>query len=93
MSLTTVASSRTYNVTSNGTLGEFIPAIPFANFIGRVTDPAKLATVLGLQQIRQSNDFRTNLGLVEAAGKPVSVLATVFDPSGKKVLDLPVVSL
>jgi hypothetical protein len=90
VSLTTVASSRTYNVTSNGTLGEFIPATPFANFIGRVTDSGKLATVLGLQQIRQSDNFRTNLGLVEAAGKPVSVLASVFDPSGKKVLDIPV---
>src|SRR4029077_12353068 len=90
VSLTTVASSRTYNITSNGTLGEFIPATPFANFIGRVTDPSQLATVLGLQQIAQTDNFRTNLGLVEAAGKPVSVLASVFDPSGKKVLDIPV---
>jgi len=90
VSLTTVASSRTYNVTSNGTLGEAIPATPFANFIGRVTDPGTLAPVLGLQQIAQSDNFRTNLGLVEAAGKPVSVLASVFDPSGKKVLDIPV---
>ena len=41
VSLSTVASSRTYNIASNsvaGTLGQFIPAIPFGNFIGRAAD-------------------------------------------------------
>src|SRR5205085_9817440 len=34
-SLATVASSRTYNVASSGTLGQFIPAIPFGAFVGK----------------------------------------------------------
>jgi hypothetical protein len=73
-----VASSRTYDVTANGTLGQFIPAIPFAQFIGG-------ASKLSLQQIAQSNAFRTNLGLAEGAGQPVSLLLNVFAPDGSKV--------
>ncbi|HVR37597.1 MAG TPA: Ig domain-containing protein, partial [Thermoanaerobaculia bacterium] len=36
--LTTAAASRTYNVTPNGTFGQFIPAIRFADFIEKTTD-------------------------------------------------------
>jgi uncharacterized repeat protein (TIGR01451 family) len=60
-----VASSRTYNLTSNGTLGQFIPAVRFSKFIGKVTDPNTLAPVLGMQQIAQNPDYRTNFGMVE----------------------------
>jgi uncharacterized repeat protein (TIGR01451 family) len=86
---TTVASSRTYNVTSSGTLGQFIPAIPFASFIGKAADSTKPATILGLQQIAESLAYRTNVGVVEAAGNPANVLLTVFDGNGKKLLDFP----
>lgn len=89
VSLTTVASSRAYNVTSQGTLGQFIPALPFSGFVGRALDSAHAATVLGLQQIAQNNDFRTNLGVVEASGQPVSVLVSAFDSNGSKLLDFP----
>ncbi|HEY8183201.1 MAG TPA: hypothetical protein VII32_13255, partial [Thermoanaerobaculia bacterium] len=89
VSLTTVASSRAYNVTSQGTLGQFIPALPFSGFVGRALDNAHAATVLGLQQIAQNNDFRTNLGVVEASGQPVSVLVSAFDSNGSKLLDFP----
>src|SRR5204863_245232 len=81
---TTAVSSRTYNVSAQGTLGQFIPAIPFASFIGKAAAGA-FPTVLGLQQIAQSADFRTNLGLVEAAGKPATVLVSVFDGIGNNV--------
>jgi uncharacterized repeat protein (TIGR01451 family) len=80
----TVVSSRTYNVSAQGTLGQFIPAIPFSSFIGKAIAGA-FPTVLGLQQIAQSADFRTNLGLVEAAGKPATVQVTVFDSLGNNV--------
>jgi hypothetical protein len=73
-----VASSRTYDVTSNGTLGQFIPAIPFAQFIGG-------GSKLSLQQIAQSAAFRTNLGLAEGLGQPVSLLLKVYAPNGSKV--------
>lgn len=75
----TLASSRTYNTTLSGTLGQFIPAIPLSSFIGG--DNA----VLSLQQIVQSSAYRTNFGLVEGAGHAVSVLATIFDGDGKSL--------
>jgi uncharacterized repeat protein (TIGR01451 family) len=88
-SLVTVASSRTYNVTNNGTLGQYVPAIPFTNFIGKAA-PNALAQVLSLQQVAQSAAFRTNFGLVEAAGKPASVVMSVFDTTGTKLKDIPI---
>jgi uncharacterized repeat protein (TIGR01451 family) len=88
VSFATVASSRTFNQSSGGTLGQFIPAIPFASFIGKVTGDAR-AGILSMQQIAQSPSYRTNLGIVEASGKPVSVLISVFDTSGKNLLDFP----
>jgi len=85
---TAVASSRTYNVSGNGTLGQYIPAIPFASFIGRSIDPKVLASVLSLQQVAQSDAFRTNLGVVEASGQPATVLLSIFDNTGLKLKDL-----
>jgi uncharacterized repeat protein (TIGR01451 family) len=92
VSFSTVASSRTYNIASNsvaGTLGQFIPAIPFGNFVGRAVDASHAATVLGLQQVAQNAAYRTNVGVVEASGQPVSVLISAFDASGNKLLDFP----
>ncbi|HEX9982410.1 MAG TPA: hypothetical protein VGF69_04025 [Thermoanaerobaculia bacterium] len=89
LSRVAVASSRTYNVTANGTLGQYIPAMPFAGFIGRAADGA-LPSLLSLQQIAQSQAYRTNLGLVEASGQPASVLVNVFNAAGERVLQLPV---
>jgi uncharacterized repeat protein (TIGR01451 family) len=88
VSFATVASSRTFNQSAGGTLGQYIPAIPFASFIGKVTGDAR-AGILSLQQIAQSPAYRTNLGIVEAAGKSASVLVSVFDAAGKNLLDLP----
>jgi uncharacterized repeat protein (TIGR01451 family) len=83
----TVASSRTFNSSVAGTLGQFIPAVPLASFISKLPGAS---SILALQQIAQSNAFRTNLGLVEATGKPASVLISVFDGAGSKIFDLPV---
>jgi hypothetical protein len=46
-------------------------------------------TILALQQIAQSDTFRTNLGIVEATGKPASALVSVFDGAGSRLLDVP----
>ena len=81
-SVTTVASSRTFNATPNGTFGQFIPAVPFSQFIGK-------SSVLSLQQIAQSAAYRTNFGLVEAAGESASVLVHVFDNSGHEIASIP----
>jgi uncharacterized repeat protein (TIGR01451 family) len=77
-SITTYASSRTYNVTANGTFGQYIPAIPFAQFIDN-------KGLISLQQVASSEAFRTNLGLVEASGNPATALISVFGNDGSKL--------
>jgi uncharacterized repeat protein (TIGR01451 family) len=83
----TVVSSRTFNASAVGTLGQFIPAVPLANFISKAPGAV---SILALQQIAQSDTFRTNLGLVEAIGKPVNLLVSVFNGAGIKIIDVPV---
>ena len=90
VSFVTVASSRTFNQSTGGTLGQYIPAIPFANFIGKVATGDARTGILSMQQIAQSPSYRTNLGIVEALGKPASVLVSVFDTAGKNLLDTPI---
>ncbi len=87
--LVTFASSRTFNATPNGTFGQYIPAIPFANFIGKSTD-ALQPTILSLQQIAQSDKYRTNLGFVEASGEPAHLLVKVFGATGQKLTEFEV---
>ncbi|MBV8546055.1 MAG: hypothetical protein JO088_15040, partial [Acidobacteria bacterium] len=84
VSVQTVASSRTYNTTPTGTFGQYIPAIPFAAFIGQAPDGAAKA-LLSLQQIAQSTAYRTNFGIVEGAGEPASVLVHIFNNAGVEV--------
>lgn len=81
--LHTVASSRTYNFTPNGTFGQFIPATRFADFVGR-------GSILQLQQVAQSTAFRANFGFLEASGQPVELIARVFDTSNNLLATLPV---
>ena len=72
-----VVSARTYNQTSNGTYGQFIPAVTVAEGVGR-GDRA-----LQLLQVEESDRFYTNLGLVELTGNPVSVEISAFTPDSK----------
>lgn len=87
-SLTTVASSRTYNVTAEGTLGQFIPAIRYGGFIGKALAGA-LPDVLSLQQIVQTGAYRTNVGVVDGSGAGASVLMKFFNSAGANLLELP----
>ena len=84
-SITTFAASRTYNTTANGTYGQFIPAIPFSQFIGAAAGGK--TPVLTLQQIAQSQAYRTNLGLVEGSGDPATVRISVFGDDGGKLAE------
>jgi len=79
-SITTFAASRTYNVTANGTFGQYIPAIPFAQFIDK-------SGLISLQQIASSAAYRTNLGLLEGSGNPATVLVSVFGNDGAKLAE------
>lgn len=83
----TVASSRTFNITTKGTVGQFIPALPFGAFVGRSASAP--SPILSLQQIAQSAAFRTNVGLVEASNKPASTMVTVFDILGNVLKEIP----
>ncbi len=85
VSFASVAASRTYSVTSLGTFGQFIPALPLANFLAK-SDVSKIS----LQQVSQSSaagGFRTNLGFVEGSGQAVNFVVTLFDDAGGKLAD------
>lgn len=73
----TFASSRTYATTSTGTFGQFVPAVPFAQFVTHGTTTA--ASTLTLTQVAQSAAFRTNLGILEGTGQPASGRIRVLD--------------
>ncbi len=87
VSRATLVSSRTYNATSAGTLGQFIPAIPYTSFIAKPSQGS--SPLLSLQQIAQSSAFRTNVGLIEGSGQSASAVLAVFDDAAKKLLELP----
>lgn len=79
----TVAASRTYNVASTGTFGQYIPAIPFASFIGSIANDANAR--ISLQQIAASTAYRTNIGFVEGSGEASTVQAKLLDATGNVV--------
>lgn len=80
----TIASSRTFDTTTVGTFGEFIPAIPFSQFI------ASGSPRISIQHVAQNAAYRTNLGLVEAAGENANVLVHVFDDTGNQLAQIPI---
>jgi hypothetical protein len=76
-------SSRTYHQSGDGTIGQSVPAIPATAAIGKPLSNNRSAIVL--QPIAQNGTFRTNLGLLEVSGQPVSVLIRLFDPLGHQL--------
>ncbi|MFN2237915.1 MAG: hypothetical protein ABR524_00850, partial [Thermoanaerobaculia bacterium] len=87
--LVSVASSRTYAKSGLATMGQFIPALPFSVFVGS-QQPEQPQTVLSLQQLAQTSNFRTNLGLVEASGNPAAVEVRFFNAAGDSLVTIPV---
>jgi hypothetical protein len=82
--IVTYATSRTYAINGNASLGTIVPAVPYANFIGRAASTAA-PSILSLQNIAQNSTHRTNLGLKEASGQPATVLVSVFSSTGLKL--------
>jgi hypothetical protein len=72
-----VVTSRTYNQTANGTLGQFIPAVTSADTVG-ISDRA-----LNILQVEESVHYRTNLGVAEVTGKPATIEISVILPDSK----------
>ena len=68
------ATARTYNQTANGTYGQFIPGVTVAESAG-AADRA-----LQLLQLETSSRFRTNIGVTETSGNPVTVEIVAIQP-------------
>ncbi|HEX8619147.1 MAG TPA: hypothetical protein VF911_16315 [Thermoanaerobaculia bacterium] len=68
------ATARTYNKTENGTYGQFIQGVTPAESVGAIDRP------LQLLQLEQSSRFRTNIGVAETSGQPVTIEVTAIGP-------------
>ncbi len=73
-----IVTARTYNQTSSGTYGQFIPAVTPAGSVGLSDN-----RVLQLLQLESSDKLRTNLGFVETNGSPVTIEITAIPPDSK----------
>jgi len=74
---TLVATARTYNQTSDGTYGQFIPAVTPNDAVG------KGGRALQILQIEESDRFRSNIGVTEVTGKKATVEITAIPPDSK----------
>lgn len=79
----TVAWTHMYSGDTLSRVGQFIPSTSLDRFAGA-------GQTLSLQQVAQSTASRTNLGLIEATGNPVTVLATAFASNGTKLGEFPI---
>jgi hypothetical protein len=86
--LATAASSRTYNFTPAGTFGQYIPAVRFADFIGK--SATGTPTILSLQQVAESGDYRANFGFAEGSGAPAELMVRVYDIANSLLAAIPV---
>jgi hypothetical protein len=79
----TVTWTHMYSGDALSRVGQFIPSTSLDRFAGA-------GQTLSLQQVAQSNASRTNLGLIEATGNPVTLLATAFASNGTKLGEFPI---
>jgi len=83
-----IVSGRTYsNAATAGTFGQFIPAVTPADGVGSGDGP------LQILQLEQSANFRSNVGLNELTGNPVTVQVTLIPSDGKTAAILPDITL
>lgn len=68
------ATARTYNSTASGTYGQYIPGVTPGQSIA-LGDRA-----LQILQLEQSSRFRTNIGVAETSGAPVTVEVMAYVP-------------
>jgi subtilisin-like proprotein convertase family protein len=69
-----LSTSRTYNATTAGTYGQFIPS-------QETGEAAGAGIVLVIPQLRNDDEFRSNIGFTEVAGRFGSVAVDLFDAS------------
>jgi hypothetical protein len=77
---TLVLTGRTYSIAADGgTYGQFIPGVTSNDAI------ALNESAMNVTQLEQSPGFRSNLGLVEVTGQPVTVRLSVYNPDAKSI--------
>jgi hypothetical protein len=79
----TVAWTHMYSGDLANRVGQFIPSIGLDKFAG-------IGQTLSLQQVAQSSASRTNLGVIESTGNPVTLLATAFGANGAQLGQFPI---
>jgi len=72
------ATSRTYNQAEAGTFGQFIPGFPESSAVAVGGDVV-------LTSLRQNENFRSNLGLINTTAQTIRVEATFFDGEGQMI--------
>jgi uncharacterized repeat protein (TIGR01451 family) len=72
-----VVTARTYDQTSHGTLGQFVPAVTLADSVGNGDRS------LQILQTEDSVRFRTNVGIAEVNGKAATVEISVNLPDSR----------
>ncbi|HEV7485159.1 MAG TPA: DUF4214 domain-containing protein [Thermoanaerobaculia bacterium] len=74
-----VVTARTFSrdKTNGGTFGQFIPGVTAAEAVGNGE------RALQIVQLEESPAFRTNLGLVEVTGSPITVELLAYTPDSK----------
>ena len=74
-----VVTARTFSrdKTNGGTFGQFIPGVTAAEAVGNGE------RALQIVQLEESPAFRTNLGLVEVTGNPITVELLAYTPDSK----------
>jgi nitrous oxidase accessory protein NosD len=73
-----VVTCRTYNQTSAGTFGQFLPGVSPSGALG----PVELGR---MAPIRRSTAFRTNAGVVNLGDRPTTIRFTVLGPTGLQI--------
>ncbi len=73
-----VVTARTFNDASEGTFGQFLPGVS-------ADDGLSGDDVGVLAQLRSSDDFRTNIGVVDTSGAGASARIRLYDSAGTQV--------
>jgi len=72
-------NARTYNLmTDGGTFGQFLPGLE----VGNAIPEGMTGCVMGL---RENNEWRSNLGLVNLGKQPATVRVRIFDAAGTQI--------
>jgi PKD repeat protein len=82
-------TARTYNQTSTGTFGQYLPALPAsvaaAALSGKSVQLARHGQVGVIPQLKKSADYRSNLGVQNLGAEPVNVEIKLFGADGSQL--------